>query len=167
MRFFPAAAALSLAVAVTASVGYAEQQRVDPRAAALIAQGEAQLAAGQADAAIDAFETALAFDPGQPRVYVALADAARAQKLQGKAIRYYRAALAKDPRNLPAIAGEGAALAEKGAVDRARQSLTRLESLCGSNCAETQQLAQVIARGPQAKTLTAEAVLPEPVVTQN
>ena len=60
MRYFPAALALSLAVAVTSSVGYGAEREADPRAAALIAEGRSELASGQVQAAIDSFEAALA-----------------------------------------------------------------------------------------------------------
>jgi hypothetical protein len=52
-------------------------------------------------------------------------------------------------------------------VEKARRKLAQLESLCGAGCSESRQLAAAIAQGPQPATLTAEAVMPEPVVTQN
>jgi tetratricopeptide (TPR) repeat protein len=167
MRFAPAAAALSLLLAVSASVGMAEDRAPDPRSAALVEQGQSQMAAGQVQEAIGSFEAALAIDPGHTRVYLELAEAARRQELQGKAIHYYRAALERDPNNFAALSGEGEALVEKGAVEKARRKLAQLESLCGSSCEESRQLAAAIQRGPQPPTLTAEAVMPEAVVTQN
>lgn len=167
MRFAPAAAALSLLVAVTASVGMAEERIADPRSAALVAQGRGQLAAGQVQPAIDSFEAALAIDPANTVVYLELAEASRVQGLQGKAIHYYREALERDPDNFAALSGEGEALVEKGAVEKARRKLAQLESLCGSGCSESLQLAAAIQRGPDQPTLTAEAVMPEPMVTQN
>ena len=118
MRFAPAAAALPLLVAVTASVGMAEDRAPDPRSAALVEQGQSQLAAGQVEEAIGSFEAALAIDPGHTKVYIELGEAARLQGLQGKAIHYYRAALERDPNNFAALSGEGEALVEKGAVVR-------------------------------------------------
>jgi tetratricopeptide (TPR) repeat protein len=167
MRYAPAALALSLLVAVTSSVGLAGERAPDPRSAALVEQGRSQLAAGQVQPAIDSFEAALAIDPGHTQVYIELAEAARRQDLQGKAIHYYRAALERDPNNFVALSGEGEALVEKGAVEKARRKLAQLESLCGAGCSESRQLAAAIAQGPQPATLTAEAVMPEPVVTQN
>jgi Tfp pilus assembly protein PilF len=167
MRYAPAAIALSLVVAVTASVGQGAERQPDPRSAALVAQGKSQLAGGQVDAAIDSFEAALAIDPGHTAVYVELAEAARRQGLQGKAIHYYRGALERDPGNLAALSGEGEALIEKGAVEKARRKLAQLESLCGASCSETQELAAALERGPKPATMTAEVVLPDPVVTQN
>jgi len=167
MRYTPVALALSLAIAVTSSVGYAAERQADPRAAALIAEGRSELASGQIQAAIDSFEAALAVDPAYTPIYLDLAEASRQQGLQGKAIHYYRAALERDPNNLAAISGEGEALLEKGAIDKARRNLAQLQSMCGGNCEEAQQLAAALARGPQPTVLTAEAVTPDTVVTQN
>ena len=107
MRYTPAALALALAVAVTSSVGYGADRQADPRAAALISEGRSELASGQVQAAIDSFEAALAVDPAHTPIYLDLAEAARQSGLQGKAIRYYREALERDPNNLAAISGEG------------------------------------------------------------
>ncbi|RDC60123.1 hypothetical protein HME9302_01322 [Alteripontixanthobacter maritimus] len=167
MRFAPAAAALSLLAAVTASVGYAEGYEPDSRAVVLATEGRAALAAGQPQKAVDAFEAALAVDPGYTELFIDLAEAARRDGLQGKAIAYYRVALAREPKNFAAMSGEGAALLEKGAVTQARANLARLESMCGSGCTETRTLAAVIAQGPQPRVLTAEAVMPDAQVTQN
>ena len=165
MRFAPAAAALSLLVAVSASVGHAGSYDPDPRARALVAEGQAQLAQGDTQGAIDSFEAALALDPAYTEVYVQLAEAARADGLQGKAIRYYREAQERDPENFAAISGEGEALVEKGALSAARENLAELQSLCGDSCEETMQLAAAIDRGPP--VMTAEVVQPTDEVSQN
>lgn len=151
MRFAPAAAALSLFLATTASVISAQDEAPDPVAEALIKQGQAALAAGDTQAAIDAFEAALTVDPGYTPIFLQLAEAARAEGLQGKAIRYYREALTRDPGNFAAISGEGAALVEKGAVEKAKSNLARLQSLCGASCPETVALATRIEKGPPAR----------------
>lgn len=162
MRFTPAVIALSLLAAVTASVGYsAPSQVLEPRAKVLLAQGQAALGAGQVDQAVDAFEAALAVQPGNPQILVPLAQATRRQGMQGKALHYYREALQVDPANLKAISGEGEALAEKGAVEKARRSLSRLQGLCGDDCEATRELAAVIARGPVQHVVTAEATAPK------
>jgi tetratricopeptide (TPR) repeat protein len=148
MRFAAPAAALSLCLAITASISFAGAGGApDPRAAALIAQGQQALAAGQTEAAIDAFEAALAVDPAYAPIFIELAEAARLHGLQGKAIRYYREALEREPGNFAAISGEGAALVEKGALERARRNLATLQSLCGDQCPETVALESTIARG--------------------
>jgi Tfp pilus assembly protein PilF len=165
MRFTPAALALSLLVAVSASVGHGATYEPDPRAAALVEQGRSAAQSGDVQAAIDAYEAALAIDPGFTGVYLELAQAAREQGLQGKAIHYYREALQREPGNLAAISGEGAALVEKGAVAKAERNLARLQSLCGEGCTESEQLAQAIAQGPPVRT--AEAAMPESGMAQN
>jgi hypothetical protein len=87
--------------------------------------------------------------------------------MQGKALHYYREALKNEPGNLLALSGEGAALAEKGAMEKARRNLARLQGLCGSNCDATRQLNAAIAKGPAPRVVSAEAVKPEPVVSEN
>lgn len=167
MRYFPAAAALSMLAAVTASVSYAEIRQADPRAVMLVEMGRGELAAGDVQGAIDFFESALAVDPGHTAIYLDLAEAARAQDLQGKAIHYYREALRREPANLAAISGEGEALLEKGAVEKARRNLARLQALCGSGCVETRELAAALDRGPPATIMAAEMISPDNSVTQN
>lgn len=162
MRFAPAAAALSLALALSASGGFAASRSPDARAATLIAQGQAALQAGDTSGAVDAFEAALAVDPGYTPTLLRLAEAARASDLQGKAIRYYREALEREPENIDALAGEGAALAEKGAMAKAKERLAAVELACGkAPCAAAQNLSAAIARGPVIRIQTAEATLPE------
>lgn len=167
MRYMPAAVALSVALALVSSVGHGAPHQPEPRAAALAEQGRSLLASGNIDGAIDNFEAALTIDPGFSDVFLGLAEAARAQNLQGKAIRYYREALSRDPGSLSALAGEGAALAEKGAMEKARRNLARLETLCGSDCEQVEVLNQAIARGPVAPVQTAEAVPVESPVATN
>jgi Tfp pilus assembly protein PilF len=167
MRYAPAALALSLVVAATASVSLGAERQPDPRAASLVAQGKSQLAAGQNEAAVDSFEAALAIDPGYTAVYLQLGEAARAQGLQGKAIHYYREALERDSKNLAAISGEGEAMLEKGAVEKAKRNLAQLQSLCGDSCSEAKQLAAAIQNHPRQPVLTAEATVPDPGVSQN
>jgi Tfp pilus assembly protein PilF len=168
MRYTPVAIALSLLAAVTASVGNtATPEPLDPRAAALVAQGRTALGTGQVNQAIDAFEAALTVQPGNIVIMLDLAEATRRQGLQGKALHYYREALERDPKNLTALSGEGAALVEKGAIEKAKRNLAQLEGLCGNDCDATRQLAAAIAKGPTPRVVTAEAVKPEPVVSTN
>lgn len=168
MRYSPVAAALSLALAVTGSMGSARVgDEIDPRAQALIASGRAALAQGDVNAATDSFEAALTVDPGYVGTYIALGEAARRAGLQGKAIHYYREALERDPNNIGAISGEGTAMVEKGAIDKARGNLARLQGLCGRACPETDLLAAAIARGPAPRVVSADAIKPQPVVESN
>lgn len=164
MRFAPAAAALSLCLAISASVLTAGTDNTpDPRAAALVAQGSALLKSGETQAAIDAFEAALAVDPGFGAIFVELGEAARQSGLQGKAIGYYREALARDPGNFAAISGEGGALVEKGALEKAKLNLAKLKSLCGDQCPETVALQGIITRGAPARLAADSAAEGAPV----
>jgi len=166
MRYYPAALALSLLVGLSASASWsAPATPLDPRAAALQAQGRASLSAGNIDAATDAFEAALAVQPGQVTLVLDLAEAARRQGMQGKALRYYRDVLDQDPQNIAALSGEGAALAEKGALEKARRNLARLEGMCGSGCAASRSLADAIARGPAQRVVSADELKPKASVS--
>jgi len=168
MRYTPAAAALSLLAVITASASHsAPPEHLDPRASALLAQGQSAIAEGRVHQAIDAFESALTVQPGSITVLLNLAEATRKDGMQGKALHYYREALQTDPGNLQAIAGEGEALVEKGALERARRNLARLQGLCGNNCDATRQLASAISRSAAPKVVSAEAVKPAPVVSEN
>lgn len=166
MRFAAPAAALSLVLAVTASIGSAQERQIDPRAAVLVMEGRAALEAGEPQKAVDAFEAALVVDPGYTAIYLDLAETARREGLQGKAIRYYREALNREPENLAAISGEGAALLEKGAVEKAKANLAKLQKMCGAACPEARALSAAIARGPQPRMIAAETVMPDAQVTQ-
>ncbi len=157
MRFTPAALALSAAFALTASSLIAAQRaEPDPRAQAFIEDGRTALAAGEVTPAVDAFEAALAIQPGNLEAYIALAEAMRAKGLPGKAIHYYRVVLAAEPRNITALTGEGMALAEKGAFGRARDSLARAEAICGDCAAATQLSALIVARETAPQMAAAE-----------
>ena len=169
MRYTPAALALALAALLTASTGYgAPPVPLDPRSAALVQQGRTALSAGNIEDAVADFEAALAIQPGHVAIYLNLAEAARKEGMQGKALHYYRVAMKLDPSNQYAIAGEGEALVEKGAVGKAKLNLARLEQLCGSrSCAPAQTLSAAIARGPAAPVVTAAQIEVKPEVTSN
>ena len=134
----------------SASIGNASDYEVDPRAQALVAEGRAALDSGQHASAIDAFEAALAVDPGYTAVYLDLAEAARGEGLQGKAIHYYREALERDPRQPRRDFGRGRGAGGEGRARRRRaKTLRRLESLCGETAWKRVQLAAAIDRGPR------------------
>lgn len=157
MRYAPAAIALSIVAGLTGSAVFSQgSYSPDPRAVALATQGRAQLDAGDTQGAIDRFEAALAVDPAYDVAYVLLGDAARSEGLPGKAIGYYREVLEREPDNLSAIAGEGTAMVDKGAVDKAREKLAKLDQLCGATCPQTQALSAAITRGPAPRVATIE-----------
>lgn len=158
MRLTPIVISLGIAAATMASASYGQRpdDQVDPRSAALVTQAQSRSAAGQHQEAIDLLETALAVDPGNRAAYIALGRVAQAQQLPGKAVGYYADALRLEPNDVNALAGQGEAYVQRGAVDRARQNLTRVQSLCAAPCPQAQQLAAVIQRGPPAEVLAAQ-----------
>lgn len=168
MRFTPAAVALSLLLATVSSTGIGQPVRmaVDPVSQALVDEGAAEQQAGKLDDAIGLFEAALAVDPGNRNAYVALAQVASAQGLPGKAIRFYREALRLDPNDVAALAGQGEAMVQRGAVEKARRNLVRIEAICTTGCNEAGRLLAVIDQAAAKPVLSAEAVASTPTVTE-
>lgn len=169
MRFAAPAVALSLAFATVSSVGYGKRvadDQIDPQSMALTKIGIDEAAAGRLDVATDAFETALAVDPRNRAAYVELASVAKKQGLPGKAIRMYREALLIEPNDVIALSGQGEALVQRGAVNRAKENLARIDKLCVSACPEQKRLATAIEKGPQSSVAAADTLLPKPVATQ-
>jgi Tfp pilus assembly protein PilF len=164
MRFFPVALSAAFAVAIVASAGQSQKpdDQIDQRSLALTEQAQDLTTAGKYSEAIDTLETALAVDPRNRTAYMGLAKVALAQKLPGKAIKLYGEALALEPNDINALSGQGAALVERGAVERAKQNLVRIKGLCKGNCTQATTLAAVIAKGPPPQVVTAARV-PETV----
>ncbi len=158
MRLLPIAVSLAIAAATMASAGQGQRpdDQIDPRSTALVEQARAQSGAGRHNEAIDLLETALAVDPRNRGAYIALGRVAQAQRLPGKAVRYYADALRLEPNDVNALTGQGEAFVQRGAVERARRNLERVQSLCGNPCPQAQQLAAVIQRGPPAEVLAAQ-----------
>jgi len=158
MRFSPIAIALSLTLAATSSavIGQKPDDQINPRSVTLLQKGEALRRAGNLSAATDTLETALAVDPRNRAAYIALARVAQAQSLPGKAIRLYFEALQMEPNDLTALAGQGDAMVQKGAVERAKQNLARIRQLCKKDCNAATQLAAAIAKGPPPAIVTAQ-----------
>lgn len=159
MRLSPIAVALSFALATVSSVGHSQKpdDQINPRSLALLQQGEAARKAGNLVSANDLLESALAVDPRNRGAFVALGRVAQAQELPGKAIRFYREALALEPNDLAALTAQGEALVQKGAVDRAKANLARIRTLCKAECSQASELAAVIAKGPPPAVVTAQA----------
>jgi cytochrome c-type biogenesis protein CcmH/NrfG len=146
MRFTPATLAMSLVLLTVSSAGIS--QRPDAQIAPLSlewqAKGEASKAAGDLAAANDAYESALAADPRNIRVFIALGEVARLQGLQGKAVRFYNEALLLDPTDMSALLGQGQALTEKGALTQARTTLAKMKAVCRGECTEVATLTAAI-----------------------
>ena len=168
MRILPIALTLALVGATMASAGFGQRadDQIDPRSLALVEQAQSLTAAGRHDDANDLLETALVVDPGNRGAYIALARVAQAQRLPGKALRYYADALRLEPNDVTALGGQGEAYVQRGAVDRARANLERVRRLCGQSCPQATQLAAAINRGPPTETLAAQQS-PQPAPEPN
>lgn len=152
------AAALTLACLSASLQSQRPDDQIDPRSTALLARGRAAEAAGNLQLATDLLESAVAVDPRNRPAFKALAEVADRVGLPGKAIRLYREALLLEPNDLDALRGQGEALVQKGAVNRARDNLVKLRTLCHGVCPEATQLAATIANGPP--IATAQATVP-------
>lgn len=131
-------AALVAATAVYA--GPAPDDVLKPQSVQFANAGAASLAKGEANAAIDSYEAALASDPKNVSAYVGLAQSYEKLGLPGKAVKYYREALALNPSNLSALEGQGKALIARGATARAQVNLARIKALCKTDCSAAARL---------------------------
>lgn len=164
MRFTPASIALAIVLTTVSSVGLTQKPdaQIDARSLEWQRAGEAARRAGNLIGATDALESALAVDPRNRAAYIELAEVARAQGLQGKAIRLYKEALLLDPADVGAIAGQGEAMVEKGAIAKAKENLARAQGLCKNDCAPVVKLSAAIQKGPPAVALTSKDIVPVP-----
>ena len=128
--------------------------QIQPRSVELMRQGETLLAAGKFNEADDALEASLAFDPRNRAAFVVMARVAQKQKLFGQAIRFTNKALALEPNDADAIALQGEAMVEMGAVARARTNLAKLQKLCPNGCVQLAALSAAISRGPAVASAT-------------
>lgn len=149
----------------TVAIGASGDDALRPASLRIQAEGEAALAKGQSPAAIDAFEAAAAADPRNAGAFIGLAHAYEAQGLPGKAVRYYREALALNPNDLGALEGQGKALVSRGARARANLNLVRIKTLCKGDCPAAKRLEIALAAPEPAKTASAEPV--KPAVVKN
>ena len=160
MRLLPPVliAGLAVTLATTAAVGQRPDDQLMPRSVELLKQGEAHLAAGRFAEADGALETALAVDPRNRAAYNALAKVAQREKLYGQSIRYTKKALALEPNDRDAIAIQGEAMVEMGALARAKENLAKLQKLCPSGCPQVAELSAAITRGPTVASAKAPEV---------
>ena len=125
MRSLPRLLLIGLAgVALAAPViGQRPDDQIQPQSVELQQQGKTLLAAGKLEQADDVLETALAVDPRNRGAFVDLARVAEKQHLFGKAIRMTNKALLLEPNDPDAIAVQGEAMVELGAIARAQANL--------------------------------------------
>jgi Tfp pilus assembly protein PilF len=158
MRLTPIAVTGAIMLATMASAGWSQKtdDQIDPRSMALTQQAQALNGQARYAEATDLLETALAVDPRNRSAYIGLARAAQGLKLPGKAVKFYYEALQLEPNDLTALAGQGEALVQRGAVERAKRNLDRIKTLCHSNCPQATTLAAAIAKGPPPEVLAAQ-----------
>ena len=152
-------AALAGAMLAAPVTGQKPDDQINPRSVDLMRQGETLLASGRFADADDVLETALAVDPRNRTAFVVMARVAQKQKLFGQAIRFTNKALALEPRDRDALAVQGEAMVELGAVPRAKDNLVKLQKLCPSGCQQLAMLSAAINRGP---TVASAKVPPAP-----
>lgn len=162
MRLTPPAIGIALALATVSSVSHGQRPDnvIDARSMALVAQARGDVAAGKLDSANDLLETALAVDPRNRGAFALMADVASRQGLPGKAIRLYRESLLIEPNDVVALAGQGEAMVQKGAVVKARENLAKIKTLCVGACPDGARLTAAIDKGPPAPVQSAQAGVP-------
>jgi Tfp pilus assembly protein PilF len=161
MRLLPRIMLVGIAGAMLAAPVASQKpdDQILPRSMELLRQGETLLATGRFEQADDVLETSLAVDPRNRTAFVVMARVAQKQKLFGKAIRFTNKALALEPGDRDALAVQGEAMVELGAVPRAKDNLAKLQKLCPSGCQQLAMLTAAISRGP---TVAAAKVPPSP-----
>jgi len=151
MRLSPFVFCLGLAASTlpVAVIGQRPDDQIAPKSMELLKQGETLLSQGKFIEADDALETALIVDPKNRAAFVAMARVSIKQKLYGQAIRLSNKALLLEPTDRDALAVQGEAMVELGALPRAKENLTKLQKLCGNTgCPQVATLSTAIARGP-------------------
>ncbi|WP_310495904.1 tetratricopeptide repeat protein [Sandarakinorhabdus sp.] len=165
MRVRVALPLILLVAGAAASMAVGAAPRDDalkPLSVRLGGEGQAALLRGDASAAIDAFEAALASDPRNVGAFTGLAHSYEKLGLPGKAVRFYREALLINPSDLAALEGQGKALIARGATARAQINLARIKALCKADCPEAKRLQTAIAAAA-----TASAAPAKPATARN
>jgi tetratricopeptide (TPR) repeat protein len=141
--------AVALAAPVVPVAGQRADDQILPKSVELQRQARASIATGKLEQAEDLLETALAVDPRNRSAFVDIARVAEKQHLYGKAIRMTNKALILEPNDADALAVQGEAMVDMGAVARARANLQKLQTICGAKaCPQVAQLTAAISRGP-------------------
>src|SRR5687768_4387866 len=150
MRLLPHFLAIGLATAAFAAPvsGQKSDDQINPKSIELQRQAKGLMVAGKLEHAEDLLETALAVDPRNRWAFVDIARVAEKQRLFGKAIRMTNKALQLEPNDPDAIAVQGEAMVQLGAVARAQQNLQKLQMICRQGCPQLSQLSAAISRGP-------------------
>jgi tetratricopeptide (TPR) repeat protein len=150
MRLFARALLMGFAAAALAAPvdGQRTDDQIMPKSMELARQAQVLASAGKLDQAEDVLEAALAVDPRNRWAFVDLARVAEKQRLFGKAVRMSNKALQIEPNDVDAIAVQGEAMVELGAIARAQANLQKLQTICPKGCPALTQLTTAISRGP-------------------
>jgi len=151
MGFIPRLLLVGFAGAALAAPvsGQRSDDQINPKSVQLMHQAETLIEAGKLEQAEDLLETAMAIDPRNRWAFVDMARVAEKQQLFGKAIRMTNKALLLEPNDPDAIAVQGEAMVQLGAVARAQANLQKLQQICGAKgCPQVAQLSSAISRGP-------------------
>ncbi|KAB7648722.1 tetratricopeptide repeat protein [Polymorphobacter fuscus] len=140
MHLRAAMAIFGLMMATAAGAAPTGDDILKPVSVRMADAGRAALARGDASGAIDNFEAALASDPKNVSAFTGIAQSYEKLGLPGKAVKYYREALALNPSDLAALEGQGKALIERGATARAQVNLARIKALCKVDCSAAARL---------------------------
>lgn len=100
---------------------------------------------GMYDMAIDKIEMMLKDDPDNADLFNYLAYSQRKTGDFDSAAQNYERALMINPEHAGALEYQGELFLQTGKPDMAQENLARLEQVCGTDCAEYQELASKIA----------------------
>lgn len=151
MRLSPFVLCLGLAASTlpVAVIGQRPDDQIAPQSMEFLKKGEALLSQGKLVEADDALETALVVDPKNRAAFTVMAKVAIKEKLYGQAIKLTNKALLLEPTDRDALAVQGEAMVELGALPRAKDNLAKLQKLCGNaGCPQVATLSTAIAKGP-------------------
>ncbi len=138
-----AAAAAVLAVLASVPSQAASPERLDQRAHA------AELA-GHMDEASMLYQAAVVAKPSRAQSYLTLAQFYARHGENHFARKYFAEALYLNPKMVPALAGAGKIDLALGDRSGAEGYLTRLHTVCGAHCPQTQELAAALSSPPSA-----------------
>ena len=140
-------------------VGQRADDQIAPKSLEFQREARDLMGVGKLEQAEDMLETALAVDPRNRSAFVDMARVAEKQHLFGKAVRMTSKALLIEPNDPDAIAVQGEAMVELGAVPRAQANLQKLQQICGAKgCPQVAQLSAAITRGPTVASAKAPEV---------
>jgi len=140
---------LSAALAGLLLIGYPAWADDAPEAAArLITEGEAQMQAGDLEAAITTLERAVATAPGSSMAHTRLGGALLLSRRYTEAIAEFQQAVADDADNAGAYIGLGLAYLHGGQPGPARAALLQARPLAPQRTAEIDDLIRRIDQAP-------------------